>query len=176
MSNYFDHSAAATADQIRAAADPATAAATLAEIAWSYPELRVAIARNPATYKELLDWLGQFGSPEVKSAVAARALESAIPPLAPAPGAPTGAPALADKPINTFALLALIFGLGGGALGIVFGHLALRQIRRTGERGARLALVGLVVGYLVSFAIIFAFLAALDLDARLFSYCSSLCY
>jgi peptidyl-prolyl cis-trans isomerase B (cyclophilin B) len=32
-------------------------------------------------------------------------------------------------------------------LGIVFGHVALSQIRRTGEQGRGLAIAGLVIGY-----------------------------
>lgn len=46
------------------------------------------------------------------------------------------------------AILAIIFGFGGGLLGIVFGHIALSQIRRTGEKGRGLALTGLIFGYL----------------------------
>lgn len=49
---------------------------------------------------------------------------------------------------NTMAILAIIFGFGGGLLGIVFGHIALSQIRRTGEKGRGLALTGLIFGYL----------------------------
>lgn len=48
---------------------------------------------------------------------------------------------------NTMAILALVFGLGGGLLGIVFGHMALSQIRRTGEQGRGLAIAGLIFGY-----------------------------
>ncbi len=36
----------------------------------------------------------------------------------------------------------------GGILAIVTGHLASREIRRTGERGNGLATIGLVLGYL----------------------------
>jgi hypothetical protein len=49
---------------------------------------------------------------------------------------------------NTMAILALIFGLAGGLLGIFFGHIARAQIRRTGEQGWGLATAGLVLGYL----------------------------
>jgi len=49
---------------------------------------------------------------------------------------------------NTMAILALIFGFGGGLLGIVFGHVARAQIRRTGEGGWALATIGLVLGYI----------------------------
>lgn len=48
---------------------------------------------------------------------------------------------------NTMAILALVFGLGGGLLGVVFGHMALSQIRRTGEQGRGLAIAGLIFGY-----------------------------
>lgn len=50
---------------------------------------------------------------------------------------------------NGFAIAALVLGLlSGTILPIIFGHVALSQIRRTGERGAGMATVGLVFGYL----------------------------
>jgi len=50
---------------------------------------------------------------------------------------------------NGFAVSALIFGLiGGTILPIVFGHVALAQIGRTGERGRGMAIAGLILGYL----------------------------
>lgn len=49
---------------------------------------------------------------------------------------------------NTFAILSIVFSLVGGLLGIVFGHIALAQIKRTPQRGSGLALTGLVIGYL----------------------------
>ena len=49
---------------------------------------------------------------------------------------------------NTLSILALVFGVLGSVLGIVFGHVALSQIKRTGEAGRGLAIAGLVVGYL----------------------------
>ena len=48
---------------------------------------------------------------------------------------------------NTLSILALVFGVLGSVLGIVFGHVALSQIKRTGEGGRGLAIAGLVVGY-----------------------------
>lgn len=56
------------------------------------------------------------------------------------------APAVAPS-TNTMALLSFIFCLLGGLLGIVFGHIALAQIKRTGESGRGLAIAGLVIGY-----------------------------
>jgi len=49
---------------------------------------------------------------------------------------------------NTLAILALVFGIAGGVLGIIFGHLARAQIRRTGEEGWGMATAGLVLGYI----------------------------
>lgn len=48
---------------------------------------------------------------------------------------------------NTMSILALIFAFVFSPLGIVFGHIARGQIRRTGEQGAGLATAGLVLGY-----------------------------
>lgn len=58
---------------------------------------------------------------------------------------------------NGLAIAALVLGLCGfGILPVVFGHIALGQIRRTGDRGAALAIVGLVLGYLALAATIIA--------------------
>ncbi|MBD9698868.1 DUF4190 domain-containing protein [Flavimobilis sp. GY10621] len=69
---------------------------------------------------------------------------------APPPGAlpPGAASVLSPARTNVAAILSLVFGLGGGLLGIVFGHVALKQIAETGERGRGLAVAGLVLGYL----------------------------
>lgn len=48
---------------------------------------------------------------------------------------------------NTMAVLAIVFAFVFSILGIVFGHTALGQIRRTGEEGRGLAIAGLVIGY-----------------------------
>ena len=73
---------------------------------------------------------------------------------------------------NGYAIASLACGLGQfmvGPLGtipaIVFGHMARSQIRRTGEQGAGLALIGLVLGWgavilgIIGLAAAFAFLA-----------------
>ncbi|MGH3915568.1 MAG: DUF4190 domain-containing protein [Pseudonocardiaceae bacterium] len=52
-------------------------------------------------------------------------------------------------PTNTLAILALVFAFAFWPLAIVFGHLARRQIARTGESGRGLATAALVIGYLV---------------------------
>jgi len=57
---------------------------------------------------------------------------------------------------NTLAILALVFGILGGVLGIVFGHIARGQIRRTGEGGWGMATAGLVLGYIsTALAVVF---------------------
>jgi hypothetical protein len=49
---------------------------------------------------------------------------------------------------NVMAILALVFAFVFAPLGIVFGHLAKKQISRTGEQGSGLATAGLVLGYI----------------------------
>jgi len=48
---------------------------------------------------------------------------------------------------NTMAILSLVFAFVFWPLGIVFGHVAGRQIRQTGEGGAGLAKAGLILSY-----------------------------
>jgi len=57
---------------LAAASDPATPAATLAQIVEVAPELRAAVAANPATYPALLDWLALLKDPAIDAALAAR--------------------------------------------------------------------------------------------------------
>jgi hypothetical protein len=61
---------------------------------------------------------------------------------------------------NTMALLALIFGVVSGPIAIVFGHVALSQIRRNGGAGWGMAVAGLVFGYFWLVVIIGIFIAA----------------
>ena len=62
-------------------------------------------------------------------------------------------PYSAAPPTNGMAITALVCGIAAFVVGItfipaiIFGHMAQRQIRRTGERGESLALGGLVLGY-----------------------------
>lgn len=50
---------------------------------------------------------------------------------------------------NTMAILSLVFSLIAlSVLGVIFGHIALKQIADRGESGRGLAIAGLVVGYL----------------------------
>ena len=49
---------------------------------------------------------------------------------------------------NVMSILSLVFAFVFPLLGIVFGHIAKKQIRRTGEGGSGLAIAGLVLGYI----------------------------
>jgi peptidyl-prolyl cis-trans isomerase B (cyclophilin B) len=53
----------------------------------------------------------------------------------------------APRQTNTMAIVALVTAFFFAPLGIVFGHIALSQIRRSDEDGRGLAIAGLVVGY-----------------------------
>jgi hypothetical protein len=62
----------------------------------------------------------------------------------PAPGGVATYPP--SSPTNGFAITALVSSFVVAPLGIIFGYLALNQIRRSGEQGRGLAIGGLVVG------------------------------
>lgn len=66
----------------------------------------------------------------------------------PAAYAPYAGPPVHLRRTNGLAIAALVTGLFGFALiPVVLGHLGLRQTRRTGDAGAWMAVVGLVLGY-----------------------------
>jgi amino acid transporter len=78
-------------------------------------------------------------------------------------GAPTwpGAPGYPVPRTNVLAVIALVCGVAQFAViltgipAIVIGHIARRQIRRTGEDGDGMALAGLILGYIgVAFLVI----------------------
>lgn len=97
-----------------------------------------------------------------------RAADPFGPPPATASAQPTGGPLGQMAPMvphhqphgftdyNTFAVLSPIFAVVVPPAGVVLGHLALPQIRRTGERGRAAAIVGLVIGYLMCVLLIAA--------------------
>ena len=79
----------------------------------------------------------------------------------PAPSAPAAAV------VDARALLAFVFAFVVAPLGIVFGHLALRDIAATGAPGRGYAVAGLVVGYaVIATALVAAVVTALTLLAR----------
>jgi hypothetical protein len=77
----------------------------------------------------------------------------------------------AQAPTNSLAVVSLVAGIAGyviphpfiaGIIAIITGHMARRQIHRTGEGGASLALVGLILGY-VHLALSILFVAVIAL-------------
>jgi peptidyl-prolyl cis-trans isomerase B (cyclophilin B) len=54
------------------------------------------------------------------------------------------------RPTNALAIASLICAFLFAPLGIVFGHISLSQIKRTGEEGRGLAIAGLVISYLAT--------------------------
>jgi hypothetical protein len=66
---------------------------------------------------------------------------------------------------NTFAVLSPIFAVVVPPAGVVLGHLALPQIRRTGERGRAAAIAGLVIGYLMCVLLVAALIWWLTSDS-----------
>lgn len=103
-------------------------------------------------------------APAAPTAPAAPAYEAPAapaytPPAAPAYAAPAyGAPAAgygqaATQKTNTFAIISLVASIAGWItgitfiVGIIFGHISLGQIKKTGENGRGMAIAGLVVGY-----------------------------
>jgi len=71
------------------------------------------------------------------------------PPAAPTPySAPAGGYAPAAK-WNVLSIVSLVTSvLGFSIVGIITGHISLNQIKKTGEQGNVLAIIGLVIGYL----------------------------
>lgn len=69
-----------------------------------------------------------------------------------------------NAPFNTFAALSALCGFLIPPAGAALGHLALAQIKRTGERGSYAAIVGLVTGYslTVVLAVALALWASVD--------------
>ncbi|TSD96645.1 DUF4190 domain-containing protein [Skermania sp. ID1734] len=54
----------------------------------------------------------------------------------------------APRKTNGLAIAALVCSLFFAPLGILFGHISLSQIKRTGDEGRGLAIAGLVIGYI----------------------------
>ncbi|MCB0911086.1 MAG: DUF4190 domain-containing protein [Propionibacteriaceae bacterium] len=65
----------------------------------------------------------------------------------PRPVANEATPPAADR-TNVFAILAIVTVWFTGILGLVFGYIALSQIKRTGERGAGMAKAAVVIGWI----------------------------
>ena len=91
-------------------------------------------------------------SGHASSATTASATAASAPAASgPASSAPASAPAESTHPVavESTALLGFVFAFVLAPLGIVFSHLALREIGRTGAAGRGYARAGLVIGYAV---------------------------
>jgi hypothetical protein len=73
-----------------------------------------------------------------------------------APSAPSVEPEAEPRRVNVLAVLALILGLLLSPLAALFGHIALSQIKASGERGLVPAWIAVVLGYvwLVTLAVL----------------------
>ena len=58
-------------------------------------------------------------------------------------------------------VLSLVFAFVFSPVGIVFGHIAKKQIRRTGEQGNGLATAGLVLSYIFTILVVLWFILVL---------------
>lgn len=88
-------------------------------------------------------------------------------PAYPAYGQPT--PGYYAPPTNTLAILALVLGIVIPVGGIICGHIALGQIKRTGEGGRGLALAGLIIGYALTALTLLVIIAYIAFFAIMFS-------
>lgn len=70
------------------------------------------------------------------------------PEAAQSPQPPVAQPRPAEAETNVYAILSLIGAfIFVGIPGIIFGHMALRSIAKTGESGRGMALAGTIIGY-----------------------------
>lgn len=87
------------------------------------------------------------------------------------------------QPTNTMAIVSLVCSIIGvftcgvtSVVGVVFGHVAMSQIKRTGEEGRGMAITGLILGYVFTLLWVFAILAYFGLLAMLMADLNSFDY
>jgi hypothetical protein len=88
-----------------------------------------------------------------------------IPADEPAPTPDQRATAKSEGRINVVAVFAFVLGCLVSPLAAVFGHIALSQISRSGERGTAIAWVAIVLGYLSLAALLVLGISYLVLNA-----------
>lgn len=75
-----------------------------------------------------------------------------------------------DTGTNGVAIAGFVFGLLGGLLGIIFGFVALSQIKKTGQGGRGLAIAGIVMSFIwIAVAAVF-FITALSATSDVYWY------
>jgi len=104
-------------------------------------------------------------APPAPTAFDPYAVPPAAPPAygyAPQPGQPyanqayPGQPYYQQAPFNTLAIVGFVLAFVVSLGAVICGHIALNQIKRTGERGHGLALAGVIIGYAgIAFGIIY---------------------
>lgn len=98
--------------------------------------------------------------------VAPAAPQPVTPPVSAQPGYPQG---YAAPPTNTMAIVALVLAFIVPLVGAILGHVALGQIKRTGESGHGLALAGVIIGWvftaIAAIAILFYIVAMVSMFA-----------
>lgn len=101
---------------------------------------------------------GQVGAPDPHAT-------TVLPPQQqPYPAAPLPQ---AEAPLNPLALVAFIGSFFVGLVGVICGHIALKQIKRSGEKGHGFALAATIIGYVtlgleliaVAFLVVFGIIA-----------------
>ncbi|CAD5991436.1 DUF4190 domain-containing protein [Agreia sp. COWG] len=97
---------------------------------------------------------------------AAPAEQAQLPEAAPAEQAqlPERATAPTARPTNVLGVITLVLGvLGFAIVPVITGHIALNQIKRTGDEGRGITLAGLVLGYvgLAGYVLVAMFFAGL---------------
>lgn len=90
-----------------------------------------------------------------KRAVMAREAAAQTPlPADVAAGTASGSPTVLVERTNTLAILSLIFAFVFPLIGVILGHVARSQIRRTGEQGVGLTFAALIIGYIAIGAVL----------------------
>ncbi|WP_223357700.1 DUF4190 domain-containing protein [Leifsonia sp. ZF2019] len=93
------------------------------------------------------------GAPDAPAYAAPAPGYAAAPPVPPAAGGPVPpyqpyqAPAPSSGTTNVLAIVSFVGSFFISLVGIICGHIALGQIKRTGEKGRGFALAGLIIGY-----------------------------
>ncbi|WP_125099874.1 DUF4190 domain-containing protein [Leucobacter chromiireducens] len=122
------------------------------------PEQQPIAPQEPIAAQEPIAPPAYVQAPAYPAAPPEPAAGSGAPGAPVAPGAmPAGAayPGQQQPPMNALAIVALVTGILVNVVGIICGHIALSQIKRTGERGRGMALAGTIIGYVsLAFSII----------------------
>jgi len=119
------------------------------------PDYPAPAGQQPYTPPAQPDYSAQGGYP-AQPGYPAQGQQPAYGAPAPYPQAPYGGYPTGPK-TNTMAILSLIFAFVFPILGIVFGHVALSQIKSTGEAGRGLAQAGLILGYIFTGIVVLFF-------------------